>query len=61
MFKTLIEKEWKSVLLSPKFAATFGVCSVLILLSIGLGIREYRAFERQQAAARQLVTEEHQE
>ncbi|MCP4664255.1 MAG: ABC transporter permease subunit [bacterium] len=58
MLRILIEKEWKSVLLSPKFALTFAVCSVLILLSIGVGIREYRAFEHQQAAAAALLAEE---
>lgn len=58
MLRILIEKEWKSVLLSPKFALTFGVGSVLILLSIGVGIREYRAFARQQAAAAELLAEE---
>ena len=61
MLLTLIEKEWKSVLLSPKFALTFAVTAVLILLSIGIGIREYRAFEAQQAAAQRLLAAEHLE
>ena len=42
MFSTLFEKELKSIFLSPKFVATFGVCSLLILLSIIVGIQEYR-------------------
>ena len=33
MFWTLIEKEWKNVLKSPKFVATCGVCCLLILAS----------------------------
>ncbi|MEM7354461.1 MAG: ABC transporter permease subunit [Acidobacteriota bacterium] len=61
MLFTLIEKEWKSVLLSPKFALTFAVTALLILLSIAIGIREYHAFEAQQAAAKRLLTEEHLE
>lgn len=55
---TIVEKEIRAVLTSPKFVATFTVCAVLILLSIGLGVREYRAFEEQQAAARGLVRQE---
>lgn len=58
MLWVLIQKEWKSVLLSPRFALTFVVTSVLILLSIGIGLRELRAFEAQQSAGRQLLAEE---
>lgn len=61
MFLTLVEKEWKSVLLSPKFALTFAASAILILLSIGVGIREYWAFDEQQAAGRKLLDEELQE
>ena len=43
MFGTLVEKELKAIILSPKFVATFGVCSVLILLSVFIGIQEYKA------------------
>lgn len=43
MLRTLIEKELKAILLSPKFTAVFAVCSILILLSIHIGIAEYRA------------------
>lgn len=41
MFGVLFEKELKSILLSPKFVATFGVCSLLIILSVFVGIQEY--------------------
>lgn len=61
MLGTLIEKEWKSVLLSPKFALTFAASTLLILLSIGVGIREYHAFTAQQESARALLNEELQE
>ncbi|NLD37540.1 MAG: ABC transporter permease subunit [Desulfatiglans sp.] len=43
MLGTLIEKELKSILLSPKFVAVFSVCSILIILSFFLGIEDYKA------------------
>jgi ABC-type transport system involved in multi-copper enzyme maturation permease subunit len=54
----LIEKECKGVLLSPRFVGTFVVASALILLSIVVGVREYRAFQRAQVAGAQLLAEE---
>lgn len=42
MIATLIVKELRAILASPKFAATFAVCSLLILMSVVIGIREYR-------------------
>ena len=41
MLGTLIEKELKTILLSPKFVAVFAVCSILIIMSIYIGIDEY--------------------
>jgi ABC-type transport system involved in multi-copper enzyme maturation permease subunit len=61
MFKILVLKELKSILLSPKFAATFGVCSILLLLSTYLGIREYQSVAKQYAAANELVQQEMRE
>ena len=61
MFKTLVLKELKSILLSPKFTATFAVCSLLLLLSTYLGIREYQSVARQYAAANELVQQEMRE
>lgn len=43
MLWTIVEKEFKFILTSPKFFATFLVCSMLILLSFFVGIQEYRA------------------
>ena len=51
MLWILIEKELKSIIKSPKFAATFGVCAVLILLSFFIGIQEYRASVEQYDSA----------
>jgi ABC-type transport system involved in multi-copper enzyme maturation permease subunit len=58
MFSILVEKELKSLLLSPKFAATFGACTVLLVVSILAGIMEYRHNAAQYAAATALVDQE---
>lgn len=58
MFRTLVNKELKSILLGPKFGATFAVCSVLILLSIFIGIQDYKAGLRQYEAGTQLADQE---
>lgn len=58
MFTTLFEKELKAVLLSPKFVATFGVCSLLILLSVFLGVQEYKASVAQFETASQLAEQD---
>ncbi len=61
MLKTLIEKELRAIILSPKFVATFSVCSILILLSIFVGIQEYRAAVKQYESAMQLTEQEMRE
>ena len=55
MLGTLIRKELKSILVSPKFVATLAVCSVLILLSIYAGVRDYKAAMAQWETATQLA------
>ncbi|MBK7142492.1 MAG: ABC transporter permease subunit [bacterium] len=61
MFTILMQKELKSILLSPKFAVTFGVCAFLLLLSVFIGISEYKSsvkqYETAQALADQQVRE----
>jgi len=61
MLAAIVRKELKSILLSPKFPATFGICSLLLLLSTWVGVREYRAAAAQVASARQLVDQEQRE
>lgn len=61
MIKLLVEKELKGILLSPKFVATFAACSLLILLSIFVGIMDYHAIVRQYEAANRLTEQEMQE
>lgn len=58
MFSVLLTKELKAIVLSPKFATTLGVCTVLMLLSVLIGIREYHASVRQYQAAQQLNDQE---
>lgn len=58
MFFTLFEKELKAILLSPKFVATFGICSVLILLSVFIGVQEYQANVDQYETAIQLADQQ---
>lgn len=58
MLSLLIQKELKSIIASPKFAGTFGACAVLILLSVFVGIQEYRASLAQYETARQLNDQE---
>ncbi|MFN0159360.1 MAG: ABC transporter permease subunit [Bacteroidota bacterium] len=61
MITTIIEKELRGILLSPKFTATFAVCSALILLSVYAGVKEYNAFSRQYEAAIRLTDQEMRE
>ncbi len=61
MIITIFEKELRGILLSPKFTATFGVCSLLILLSVFVGIKEYNAYSRQYEAAMRLTDQEMRE
>jgi ABC-type transport system involved in multi-copper enzyme maturation permease subunit len=58
MFTTVVMKELKGILLSQKFTLTFGVVSVLILMSILAGISEYIAGTRQYDTAVQLAEQE---
>lgn len=58
MFGLLVEKELKNIVLSPKFVATFGVCSLLILLSVFVGIQEYKASVAQYEVAQQLTEQQ---
>jgi len=58
MLSLLIEKELKSIVMSPKFVATFAICSILILLSIYIGINEYKSATSQFEAANELTQQE---
>jgi ABC-type transport system involved in multi-copper enzyme maturation permease subunit len=54
MIKLIILKELKDIIISSKFAATFGICSILILLSFYVGARNYQiGIEQYEAAKRE--------
>ncbi|MEQ9310038.1 MAG: ABC transporter permease subunit [Balneolaceae bacterium] len=61
MLSILIQKELKNILLSPKFTATFLVCSILIIISVFIGINEYEnavtQFEINQQIAQQDIAQ----
>ncbi len=58
MFSLLIQKELKSILLSPKFAVTFGICTLLLLLSVFIGISEYNSSVKSYESARALADQQ---
>lgn len=58
MFITLIQKELRAIILSPKFVGTFAVCSVLIILSLFTGISEYKTMVNRYEANSELVDQE---
>ena len=58
MFFLLLEKELKNLILSPKFAATFAACTLLLLMSIQAGIIEYKNGKDQYDAATAFVQQE---
>ncbi|MBN1907615.1 MAG: ABC transporter permease subunit [Deltaproteobacteria bacterium] len=43
MLKLIIFKELREIILSTKFAATFGVCSLLIIMAFYTGIKNYQS------------------
>lgn len=51
MLKLIIEKELREIIGSTKFAVTFGVCAVLILLAFYVGGRNYQVSKAQYDAA----------
>jgi len=51
MFKLIVEKELRDILLSTKFATTFLVCAILIVLAFFLGARGYHVGRAQYDAA----------
>ena len=57
MLATLVQKELRAILLSPKFTGAFAVCSLLILLSVYTGIQEYQAAVDQYDTASRLNEE----
>ena len=61
MLGILIQKELKAILLSPKFSAIFSVCSILIIMSIYIGIQDYKAAMAHYETTNALVDQEMRE
>lgn len=51
MIKLIIEKELRETIGSMKFAISFAVCSLLVILSFYVGARNYQTWSRQYEAA----------
>ncbi|MBU8923019.1 MAG: ABC transporter permease subunit [Bacteroidales bacterium] len=54
MFRILVLKELKVYFTSPKFISTFIACSILIILSVMVGIQDYKNDVKRYDTARQL-------
>lgn len=52
MLKIIIEKELREIISSTKFAVTFGVCAVLILLAFYTSAKNYQVSLSQYQAAK---------
>lgn len=52
MFKLVVEKELRDIIGSTKFAVTFGVCALLILIAFFMGARNYNAAQSEFEASR---------
>lgn len=61
MLKDIIRHELKNILFNPKFFTVFLICSVLILMSISLGISRYNDYKAQYETAEKLVRVEQSE
>ncbi len=57
MLSTIILKELKSIIASPKFVITFAACSIMILLSVWVGIQDYRVDVARTDAAMDINTQ----
>lgn len=61
MFKTIVEHELKNILLSPKFPAIFIVCALLLVMSVYVGVQQYRSGVKQDETVNQLTNQEMRE
>lgn len=61
MLSTIITHELKNIFFSPKFSVTFAVVSLLLILSVIVGINQYEKATRQYETTTQLVRQEMRE
>ncbi len=57
MLHTLIQKELKSITVSNKFLVTFMICSLLLIMSVLIGINEYKQAMTQYETVHQMADE----
>ena len=57
MLRTLILKELRVIVTGPKFVATCAACSLLLLMSVYIGINEYKQNVKQYRMSEQLAEE----
>lgn len=57
MLTTLIKKELRAIITGPKFVATFVACSLLLLMSVFIGVQEYSQAVDQYEVSNQLNQE----
>lgn len=57
MLNILIQKELKSIIVSKKFTVTFIICSILLIMSVLIGINEYKQAVTQYETVRQMADE----
>ncbi|MGE5456979.1 MAG: ABC transporter permease subunit [Methanococcaceae archaeon] len=61
MFKDIMYHELKNIIFSPKFSAAFITCSILILLSVSIGIGHYKNSLKQYQTTNNLTNQEMRE
>ncbi len=57
MLNILIQKELKSIIVSNKFIVTFVICSILLIMSVLIGINEYKQAVTQYETVHQMADE----
>lgn len=58
MFWTLVQKELKLIIQSPKFLLTFVICFILIMMSVVIGINEYKSAVKQYETVQELTRQD---
>ncbi len=58
MFRLVLEKELRDLIGTPRFAVTFGACSILILLAFYMGAQNYHLMQtRYESAQQETITQ----
>ena len=60
MFKLILYKELREIIGSVKFAATFGICSILIILAFFTGTKNYQTGMQEYNASKEAALRQHE-